>query len=105
MKEIKSFIILLAIMLVPMGVHAETEENGEELNIPEVVLEHLSDSYEWHIASYQGKHLSIPLPMILRSSQTGKWHFCTAHSLPEGFHFSPEHHGKVYETLADGSEV
>jgi F-type H+-transporting ATPase subunit a len=86
---------------------ALAEEGGgdEKINIPEIVLEHLADAYEWHIASYQGSHISIPLPIIIRSENTGEWHFCTAHSLPEGFFFSEEHHGKIYERMADGSEV
>jgi F-type H+-transporting ATPase subunit a len=91
--------------MLPLAVHAEeTAGEGKELNIPEIVLEHLADAYEWHFASYKGKHISIPLPIIIRSENTGKWHFCTAHSLPEGFFFSPEHHGKIYEKMADGSE-
>ena len=93
------------VALLPMPVLAEEGGEGEKINIPEIVLEHLADSYEWHIASYQGKHLSIPLPIIIRSENTGEWHFCTAHSLPDGFFFSEEHHGKIYERMADGSEV
>lgn len=96
--------MLLAIM--PAKSVAASEGHGEgELNIPEIVLEHLADSYEWHIATYEGKHLSIPLPIIVRSSETGEWTFCTAHSLPEPFFFDAEHHGKIYETMADGSVV
>ena len=49
------------VALLPMPVLAEEGGEGEKINIPEIVLEHLADSYEWHIASYQGKHLSIPL--------------------------------------------
>ena len=93
------------VALLPMPALAEEGGEGEKINIPEIVLEHLADSYEWHIASYQGQHLSIPLPIIIRSENTGEWHFCTAHSLPEGFFFSEEHHGKIYERMADGSEV
>ena len=93
------------VALLPMPVLAEEGGEGEKINIPEIVLEHLADSYEWHIASYQGQHLSIPLPIIIRSENTGEWHFCTAHSLPDGFFFSEEHHGKIYERMADGSEV
>ena len=92
------------VALLPMPVLAEEGGEDEKINIPEIVLEHLADSYEWHIASYQGKHLSIPLPIIIRSGNTGEWHFCTAHSLPDGFFFSEEHHGKIYERMADGSE-
>ena len=89
---------------LPLSLSA-SEHEGEELNIPEVVLEHLADSYEWHIASYEGKHLSIPLPIIIRSKLTGEWHFCTHHSLPDGFFFNQEAHGKIYERMDDGSIV
>ncbi len=105
MKHLKSIILLMMVALLPMPLLAEEGGEGEALDIPEIVLEHLSDSYEWHIATYQGQHLSLPLPIIVRSENTGEWHFCTAHSLPEGFFFSEEHHGKIYERMADGSEV
>ena len=104
MKQLKSIILLMMVALLPMSALAEEGGEGEKINIPEIVLEHLADSYEWHIASYEGKHLSIPLPIIIRSGNTGEWHVCTAHSLPEGFFFSEEHHGKIYEKMADGSE-
>ena len=90
------------VAFLPLSLYANEQEE-EKLDIPEIVLEHLADSYEWHIASYQGKHLSIPLPIILRSSNTGAWYFCTAHSLPDGFFFNEEAHGKVYERMADGT--
>ena len=105
MKQLKSIILLMMVALLPMQAMAEEGGEGEKINIPEIVLEHLADAYEWHIASYQGSHISIPLPIIIRSENTGEWHFCTAHSLPEGFFFSEEHHGKIYERMADGSEV
>lgn len=94
----------MAMALLPVSLHA-SEAEGEAIDIPEIVLEHLSDAYEWHIASYEGKHLSIPLPIIVRSDATGDWTFCTAHSLPEPFFFDKEHHGKIYEKLADGTTV
>ena len=106
MEKVKSIILLMLVALLPVQLYAEeAAQEGEELDIPEIVLEHLADAYEWHIASYQGKHLSIPLPVIIRSKNTGQWHFCTAHNLPDGFFISEEHHGKIYERLADGSEV
>lgn len=106
MEKVKSIILLMLVALLPVQLYAEeAAHEGEELDIPEIVLEHLADAYEWHIASYQGKHLSIPLPVIIRSKNTGQWHFCTANNLPDGFFISEEHHGKIYERLADGSEV
>ena len=104
MKHLKSILLLLLIAFSPTFAQAE-EASEEELNIPEIVLEHLSDSYEWHIASYEGKHLSIPLPIIVRSENSGEWHFCTAHSLPEEFFFNTERHGKIYETMPNGEVI
>lgn len=106
MKHIKTIFLLMALALLPMSLYAnESEEGSGELNIPEIVLEHLADSYEWHIATYEGKHLSIPLPIIVRSDATGEWTVCTAHSLPEPFFFDSKHHGKIYECMADGTSV
>ena len=105
MKQIRSLLFLLMVVLLPMQLHAADEGHGGELNIPEIVLEHLSDAYEWHIASYEGKSLHIPLPIIVRSDATGEWTFCTAGSLPEPFYFDATHHGKIYEKLADGTSV
>lgn len=104
MKHLKSILLLLLIAFSPTFAQAE-EASEEELNIPEIVLEHLSDSYEWHIASYEGKHLSIPLPIIVRSENSGEWHLCTAHTLPEGFFFNTERHGKIYETMPNGEVI
>lgn len=104
MKQIKTILLLMAAVLMPVSLHANEGGDGE-LNIPEIVLEHLADSYEWHITSYEGKHFSIPLPVIVRSDATGEWFFCTAHSLPEQFFFDEQHHGKIYEKMPDGTAV
>lgn len=106
MKQLRTIIFVLLIALLPSHMSASETASGDGgLNIPEIVLEHLADSYEWHIATYEGKHLSIPLPVILRSDRTGGWYVCTAKSLPEGFFFDETHHGKIYERLADGTAV
>ena len=104
MKHIGTIIIMALLALTPLKTFAgHGEEPAGEMNISEIVLEHLSDSYEWHIASYEGKHLSIPLPIIVRSAQTGEWTVCTPHNLPSNFYFDQEHHGKIYERMADGT--
>ena len=103
MKRLKSICLLLMLSLMPLSLMANEQKEGETLNISEVALEHLADSYEWHITTYQGHAISLPLPIIIRSSQTGEWFCCTAHSLPEGFFFNEKAHGKIYEQMADGS--
>ena len=103
MKQLRSLFLLMLFALLPFAASAQDKSEGAQLDIPEIVLEHLSDSYEWHIATFGDKSLSIPLPIILRSSETGQWTFCTAESLPKKFFFDEEHHGKIYERMADGS--
>ena len=65
-----------------------TEAEGNDLNVAEVIFEHIGDAYEWHIASWGDRHLVLHLPVIVHSS-TG-WHV-----------FSSKHleHGAVYEGL------
>lgn len=102
MKQIKTIIFLLIVALLPLQVSA-SEGTGEKLDIPEIVLEHLADAYEWHVATYEGKSLSIPLPIIVRSGATGEWTFCTESNLPNNYFFDANHHGKIYEKMPDGT--
>ena len=104
MKKIKSILLLLAIVLLPMQLYAGEKSSGE-LNITNIVLEHLSDAYEWHIASYKGKSLSVPLPIIVKSKATGEWFFCKPSTLPKQFFFDEAHHGKIYEKMPNGNIV
>lgn len=105
MKQLRSLLILILVALMPLYAMAGEGESKEGINIPEIVLEHLSDSYEWHIATYEGKSLSIPLPIIVRSSATGEWFFGTAENLPEPFYFDAAHHGKIYEKMPDNTSL
>ena len=44
--------------------HAETSE--EAFNATEYILDHISDSHEWHILTKKdGQHVAIPLPVIV----------------------------------------
>ena len=54
-----------------------------DLNAGEIIIGHIVDAYEWHIADYGHTHISVPLPVILYDQ--GEWHF---------FLSSKFHHGK-----------
>ena len=44
----------------------------EEFNATEYILEHISDSHDWHILTKKdGSHVAIPLPVILFSKHSG----------------------------------
>ncbi len=82
------------------------------LNVRESILEHLADSYEWHITSIGEKHISIPLPVIVRGQYSG-WHtflssrFDHGHAEYKGFFISDEGHfkGKIVERDNVGRET
>ena len=105
MKQLRSFLVLILFALMPLACIAGENKSEGGINIPEIVLEHLSDSYEWHIASYEGKSLCIPLPIIVRSTNTGDWFVGTAEDLPANFYFDASHHGKIYEKMPDKTTV
>jgi len=61
------FVIVFGVLL-PETAKAESnshEENTSKLDIGGVIMEHIVNSYEWHIATVKDKHISIPLPVII----------------------------------------
>lgn len=94
-----------------MEVTNEAGEADEELNVREFILDHLADSYEWQIYSDGTRHLTISLPIILRSKETG-WHLFSSSRLRNqashhGFQIASEgqYRGKIVERDASGQEV
>jgi F-type H+-transporting ATPase subunit a len=84
----KGIILVLALILITKGASSqhqseesnlqpsitetgdETTSHGEEeFNPGKFVIEHVSDSYEWHITNIGKTHVSIPLPVILYSKK------------------------------------
>ena len=85
------------------------EKEGPD--VKEIVMEHLGDSYWWHIGTFGDRDVTVHLPVIVRSKTTG-WHCFSSGRLEggasyEGFSIAREgkHDGKIVETVADGSEV
>ena len=90
----------------------DTENQEEGINVRELILDHVGDSYEWHITDWKGKHISIPLPVIVKGENSG-WHifsssqFHHGHSEYKGFYISSEgkYKGKIVEKAASGEEL
>ncbi len=78
-RFIKSLLLTVFSLTIAYGVSmAANEPQGGENHQEEgkfepgkFVIEHVSDAYEWHIATFGETHLSIPLPVILYSSRSG----------------------------------
>jgi len=114
MIKFAKILILSFLMLMLPQVNIKASENNqktEELNVREFILEHVSDSYEWHITSFNHRHISIPLPIIIYSNLSG-WHVF----MSSVFHHEPVHEGlyiakegkyknKIVEKNSSGTEI
>ena len=84
--------------------HEDAKE--EKFNAGEMIMHHISDAHEWHLATIGNTHLSIPLPVIIYDTKKGLKIFSSSH-----FYHSEngEHGGYKLEhehiTAADGSTV
>ena len=83
----------------------------EKLDVKELILEHLADSYTWHITKIGETDIAIPLPVIVYSKTTG-WHVFMSSAFHgtgeyEGLSIAAEgeYKGKIVEKDALGNEV
>lgn len=110
------FFKILLILVAGFGANlsvtaSEAKHESEPLNVREFILEHVGDSYEWHLTKIGESHLSIPLPVIVYSKSSG-WHVFLSsvfHHSPvyDGFTIAQEgkNKGKIVELDANGNEV
>ena len=100
--------IIASLFAIPEGSFAAGGNSDDgQIDVKEIVLGHLSDSYEWHIATWREHHISISLPVIVKS-KGGEWHVFSSSRLSEGksymnFRIDDTRQGKIYETLPDGT--
>lgn len=117
MNSLRKILSLIAIFVFLSGAAVlanepvSAEKPKEEINVKELILEHLADSYTWHITKIGETDIAIPLPVIVYSQTTG-WHVF----LSSAFHEGAEHEGlkiaaegkykgKIVEKDAQGNEV
>ena len=64
--RIIAIVALLLFASVSLRADTGAEVSSESsLDMEEYIFGHISDAYEWHIATVRGKHISIPLPCII----------------------------------------
>lgn len=87
----------------------DSKEHGK-FDPGEFIFDHIADSYEWHILTYNDFHLSIPLPVIVYSRDKGLNIFLFSrfehgHEDYRGFRFETNgpNEGKVVEVMPNGS--
>lgn len=87
--------------------------SGEDFNIAEMINHHIMDAHEWHLATVDGEHISIPLPVILYTDAgldvflSSKFHHANdsgAVVRPNGNVYKMEHE-HIYYANEDGTFV
>lgn len=97
----------MAVLALPF--HAVVEQ--PEPDVIGVVMEHIGDSYEWHITTVGEREWTVSLPVIVRSRTTG-WHTFSSARLRYGLEYegfriaeSGPYAGKIVERQADGTDL
>ncbi len=77
MKHIRQLLFIVLVIAFVTPVHAVSQaEEKKGIDLQEILFGHIQDSYDWHITTINGHHVTIYLPIIVKSS-TG-WHvFCS----------------------------
>ncbi len=86
--------ILCLLLLLAAG-----SARAQDVDVKEIVFDHLGDSYGWHICTVGETHVTLPLPVIVRGMDGG-WHVFSSSRLPyAGFEIAAEgeHKGKIVE--------
>lgn len=95
----------------PVAGHGTEEKAGFDPGA--FIMDHVSDSYEWHVLTVGKTHISIPLPIILYSKTQKKLHvfmssrFHHGHSAYKGFMIAQEgiNKGAIVELDEHGHET
>lgn len=100
-------------------IDADLKEAEEKLDAGELIFDHILDSYDWHICTWKGKHISVYLPIIVFSEGElytfSSKHFHHEHQYRTQdkngddvvFEIPSEgkYEGKVVRVMADGSQI
>lgn len=112
MKRFKfiGILIVMGLLLLPSGRCRAEESASEGIDVGEILFGHTGDSYGWHILTWKGKHINLPLPCIVHSSKG--WQFFLSSALEhgnsyEGLFIAEEgkYKDKIVELSPDGTQV
>lgn len=85
-------------------IHEGHSNEPEKVDAGKIIMEHIADAYDWHIATIGHTHISIPLPVIIYDHKglhiflSSKFHH--GHDSYDGFAL---HDGKIVALNSDGS--
>ncbi len=116
MRRLHKILLVLILSVSVLGLKAYAGEPAKEgvaakeMDVKELILEHLADSYEWHVTKVGKTDIAIPLPVILYG--TNGWYVFMSSAFHgghehEGFFIATDgkHKGKIVEKDAAGNEL
>jgi len=89
----------------------QEEIEQQEFQAGEIIIEHISDSYEWHIITIGHTHVTIPLPVMLYDNDEFHFFMSSAFHHNDGIHegYFISHHdmnsGKIVKKGSNGEEI
>ena len=106
MNYIYKYLLICLLFYLPLAANSAESHPEGEFDVKELILDHLADSYDWHILSVGDKHISIPLPVIVKGQESG-WNvflssrFHHGHDSYQGFSIASEgnYKGKIVEEV------
>lgn len=108
-KTISWFFLAFLLVYSPNANAAAPDKNeGGKFDANKVIIGHILDSYDWHIADIGKTHISIPLPVILFYQGKSYFFFSSrfdhGYSAHKGFRIAHEgpKKGKIIKVLDDG---
>ncbi len=120
-QSVVFFIFFIAFSFGINSLHAEEHHDNsgrkknaekEEMKIGDMIIEHITDSYEWHIMTVGEHNFTINLPVIIYNQ--GNWiifsskRFEDGHAEYRGFYVSEKkgiNQGKIVLKNAEGEEI
>ena len=76
------FRIIAVVMMMGLSVPLSASGQEDKVDVVHMLFGHIGDSYGWHITEWNGKHVTIPLPCIVRSSSG--WHVFMSSKIEHG---------------------
>jgi len=60
------YLVVIMLLYMPLSGIAQTHGGDDHPpSVRDMILEHTADSYSWHITTWRGRDISIPLPVIV----------------------------------------
>ncbi len=110
-RPILTYTLLILFSFFFFTLHGySAEEQTNKFEPGEFILEHISDSYGWHITGEGEKAIGIPLPIILIDNgkfvcfMSGKFHHGYTAYKGYALGFTPETKGKIIKLGGENSE-